>query len=363
MDSSELESNPFVRTKAIQNQIEELEAYFRSARHYSQRDLRDIGRDISLAIYHFSNLSGQNDDGAAAYKAFGHLSDEVDDANVPVLDAEYLHRPILAPAVFSVTALDHWNTFCGTNRSSKRALSEISIRQELNIEPPRDFSSADGSNNPDFYFKEAEDPALTNVTEDDDSQGSDSDPSGDELPLKEVLRQGGLKKILGSDSEIMNLMKVKRRTKRSNRPSSASVAWVDHSRRNGKGKLVRSLSATATRHPVEAKDQTIKATSSLPSRNFGFKQSLQGQRYVSRTYEKSNYFKATENTLRRQATEQFVILPPAGFMDSPANNAASGPRRLSGDESLDKSLRPLSQKESKVTLRRRGIFFPERIVK
>ena len=358
-----IESDAPFSMRAYEEQIEQLEKYYLAARHYSQHDLREIGKDIGVAIYHFSNLSGPKDnDGTDAYRAFGHLSEEFDDASVPILGKEYIHRPLLAPAVFSVPALEDWIRVDRAKGNSKRALSEISIRKELDIELPRSLGPADTSDFSDFYFQETESPALRHIlslTEDEESQGSDSDPSGDELPLKEVLRQGGLKKVLGSDSEIMKVVKIKRKAKKSKRPSSASAAWVDSNRRASKVKLVRSLSATATRRPLEMVNQSVKAAPSLPSGKNVIQQSNKVQKQSLRTYEKSNYSKATENALRRQASEQFVILPSAGFIDSSATFDALGLQRLSSDESLDIKRGRMPQRESKVTLRQRGIFFPD----
>ena len=357
----------FARTKAFKEQVELLGRYYQTARHYSQSDLRNIGRDIGMAIYHFSNTTTQNGleeerHGVTAYRAFAHLSDDVDDTSIPFLDEKYLREPILAPAVFSLPALDHFMRIDRMRWSSKRALSEISIRKELNIEPPREFSSDESSQDPDFFFKEAEDPVLKlllDETEDEDLEGSDSDPSGDELPLKEILRLGGLMNILEPESEIIKLSKVKRKTKKSKRPSSASAAWGDNGRPTTIEKLVRSSSAKATRRPFDSANLTIKSTPSLPT-GIGYKQSSREQKHMLRTYEKSNYIKATENALRRQAAEPFVILPPAALKDMSATDQyVRFPRRQSSDESLDMNRKPLSRKESKVMLRPRGLFFPE----
>lgn len=293
--------------------------------------------------------------GSAKYNTFEHLQDDPDNTSVPLLGAEYLNKPILGPAIFSTSALEEWMEF-STGRKNTRALSEIGIRRELDIDPVRNLRSEVGES---LYtsFTQSNDSTsheFLSDTEENYSQGSDSDPSADELPLKEILRSGGLRDVLKSDGEVLKLLNAKRKKNKYKRPSSASAAKIHSIKYPGIRKLIRS--ASATRRAEGASNSTPNIPIITNTKHEILANGPHVHRRSLRAYEKSNYTKVTESVLRKQAMEPFVILSPERYHDTALDDTTQRYRRQASEEAFQPSRTlPLP----KVPLRQRGIFFPD----
>lgn len=343
--------------RSLEEEIQRLREYYATGRHYSQLDLKRIGRDIGLSIFHFSNLeemqhvdarhhaTGSLFEKSNCYKDFGHLSDDLDDVAVPVLNAECLQKPILTPAVFSVNALT-------SSRTSIRAFCEMSVRRELRIGSFSAGTPGDTSMQVvlegDEDEKEAEESEV--MIADDKSEGSDSDPSGDEMPVKERMKTGMLKKLLKPESSLLRIYRIKKPVKQ-RRPSSAGSKRTTGVTRGKSfsGKFMRPIAGGVS---SQAADTGGKPTVPLASDANKGESSL--KRLTTRVYEKFNFSKATQNSLLRAAITMEPAYNEAGADGDGSNAEVQVQEQTSGTI-------PATSGKLTMTLKPRGIYFPSTV--
>jgi hypothetical protein len=248
----------------------------------------------------------------------------------------------------------------------------MSIRKELDGSPTMTKTVLRKKAKP----KIADDLVIADIDDDDlisnSSEGSDSDPSGDEMSLKDIIKSGGLRNMLKPESKVMKMYKLKRPHKSARRPSSASsrrpVSLITNS------KSVLKVSAPQSSLPDNAlKDSdvqrgtpniSVKSTSTkvLTTPNFRAKPLL------SRAYEKFNFSKETESSLLRAMNEPYVMLSNESHDMVDNFFSVPPPRQHRGSSELNEGVFTSDRQRSspssklKTALKSRGIFFPSKNV-
>lgn len=363
--------------ETIQQRVHVLTAYYQTARHYSQYDLRRIGADIGRSLFQYANLShlldsptyqryrAKDESGllfgsTRSFRAFGHLSDDVNDVIVSELTADDILVPILAPAVFSLSAL--CAAMSNASAPQLRSSCEVSLRKELKIgldvlmaelkseTIDGDCGTVESDSDNDCAFEEEEEGSV----------GSDSDPSADEISVDELIRKGKLNNLLKSDSQLHCIVKMpskprsKSAAKKSRRPSSASLVKQSYA-------APRQQSATNASKfivPVVPSGWRIQADTPAKSKPLGIvpitvsaragKPNAKTQTYektpqrLRNLYDSLNFSKATESSIKRFSPESFFVAPKN------TAEAVLGPTHVSTAP---------TRKQSRFQLKERGIFF------
>lgn len=211
-------------------QLQDLLEGYKSARHYTEADYGAMGRDLCYALLYFTNVNPaeisticrshsattEMPPAPVSGAREGHLflQEELKEKRITILDAYDPRLALLEPSIFSLDAIQS----ALSSRRSQFSVGDSEIRNVADNLPHRVYSEIAirrmldiGADKLDFRDFAYEDEPYFEENNDD---GSDSDPSGDNLHISVILKEGNL------GERAMNLIGIEQPLRRRSKSSS-----------------------------------------------------------------------------------------------------------------------------------------------
>lgn len=266
-DDNSINSNVSDKMLFVSANAESLRLSYQHIRHYTRNDYLKMGQDIAIAIFKFANLEGEAGSSTADSTKIdetNNFDDDVDDnvgsntlyggfkemsyANTGYLvkisynNYDKCTRPMLRPAIFSSEAIEKAMNNATVFQKCLRLQCEIYLRKQ--------FGNPDKSFDVNTRFVNLIDSRFGTLEDEGDegSIGSDSDPSVDNTPQKNLISAKDIKKIKNNNILNFFLKATTRRLKENYERSvesegaSANVTTINNNKSSKSSKItVRQL--------------------------------------------------------------------------------------------------------------------------
>ena len=191
------------KTLFVRADAESIRLGYQHTRHYTRNDYLNMGRDICLSIFRFANLEtgdvdSQSKNNPSDMDALDEVSTNTDqDFNIGYLQRisynnyEKSTRPMLRPAIFSSDAIMSLMRNSTIFQRCMRLQTEVYLRNVIG-NPDKNVVIT----NPTFAsLVDSKFGKLDLEIENDEENGSDSDPSVDNMDQKDLISSKNMKKM------------------------------------------------------------------------------------------------------------------------------------------------------------------------